>query len=497
MQSFTDISIMNLHGNSKKKEKCPDGSKDENVFDIQQGVAVGILVKEFQKKAEATVHYADLWGLREAKSDLLYELDIKETEWGDVRPQTPNYFFIPQETKLLTEYEKGWKLTEIFPVNSVGVVTARDHFTIRWSREEVWQTIQDFRNISEEEARGKYALRADVRDWKVRLAQEDIRSSGPKRRGIVPLLYRPFDVRYTYYTGRSRGYICMPRPEVMQHMFEGNNVGLITVRKAPPGSLCNYFLASRHIISNGAIRSDNQSIDTFFPLYLKTVSEAKTHGQAPLKLTPSRSKISSKSRRVNLRLEFVHDLETRLRLKFDPDGSSDAKTIGPDDVFYYVYAVFYSASYRERYAQFLKIDFPRVPLTSDSDLFAGLVEKGANLVSLHLMESPKLAQFITRYEQPGEHLIENVRYAEPSPSAGIKSGRVYINKTQYFEGVPKEVWEFHIGGYQVCEKWLKDRKGRKLSSHDIDHYQKIIVALKETIRLMQEIDEIIPGWPLP
>ena len=188
-------------------------------------------------------------------------------------------------------------------------------------------------------------------------------------------------------------------------------------------------------------------------------------------------------------------------------------------MFHYIYAVFHSPTYRKRYAEFLKIDFPRVPLTSDRKLFAGLCRKGAELVSLHLMESPQLSQFVTKYEQKGDHLVEKARWEETAADKNVRAtkkkgkgkvgqtflsanqptGRVWINKTQYFEGVPKQVWGFHIGGYQVCAKWLKDRKkaGRKLSADDIEHYQKIVVALNETIRLMREIDDLIPGWPLP
>jgi hypothetical protein len=169
----------------------------------------------------------------------------------------------------------------------------------------------------------------------------------------------------------------------------------------------------------------------------------------------------------------------------------EVEVLTPEDIFNYAYAVFHSPAYRSRYAEFLKIDFPRLPLTSDKALFKSLAEKGAFLVSLHLMESPLLDAIITRYEVKGDHAVEIVSYDE-------KTQRVSINKTQYFEGVPPEVWSFHIGGYQVCEKWLKDRKGRKLTIDDIEHYQKIVVALKETIRLMKEIDETIEehgGWP--
>jgi hypothetical protein len=199
-------------------------------------------------------------------------------------------------------------------------------------------------------------------------------------------------------------------------------------------------------------------------------------------------------------------------LNFVPTGTGDLKkNFGPEDVFHYIYAVFHSPTYRERYAEFLKIDFPRVPLTSDSGLFRQLAEQGAELVALHLMESPTLKDLITHYPTPGDDLVAkgHPRYlapGQPDPETGkaLKEGRVYISKSrpkenkkgQYFEGVPPEIWDFHIGGYQVCEKWLKDRRERRLSYDDLTHYQKIVVALKETIRIMQEIDDAIPSWPI-
>ncbi|MGA2588250.1 MAG: type ISP restriction/modification enzyme [Candidatus Aminicenantales bacterium] len=161
----------------------------------------------------------------------------------------------------------------------------------------------------------------------------------------------------------------------------------------------------------------------------------------------------------------------------------------PEDIFNYAYAVFHSPTYRTRYAEFLKIDFPRLPLTSSLKLFRALAAKGEELVALHLLESPKVNDFITGFPIKGDNVVEKVQYAD-------KDKRVWINKTQYFSGVPKAVWEFHIGGYQVCEKWLKDRKGRKLSYDDIQHYQKIVIALNETIRLMAKIDALIPSWPI-
>ena len=214
---------------------------------------------------------------------------------------------------------------------------------------------------------------------------------------------------------------------------------------------------------------------TTFPLYLYPVE-----GKPWLE----------EGRRPNLNPEFIKAFSDKLGLKFIEDGKGDLEeTFGPEDVFNYAYAVFHSPTYRSRYAEFLKIDFPRLPLTSDGELFKALADKGAELVSLHLMESPKLNNLITKYPVVGPNQVEAVRYDEANQ-------RVYINKSQYFEGVSPEVWNFHIGGYQVCQKWLKDRKGRTLSYDELTHYQKVVVALKETIHLMQEIDELIPGWPI-
>lgn len=165
------------------------------------------------------------------------------------------------------------------------------------------------------------------------------------------------------------------------------------------------------------------------------------------------------------------------------------KSITPEEIFNYAYAVFHSPTYRTRYAEFLKIDFPRLPLTNNIKLFRGLAAKGAELVAFHLLESPKVNNYITGFPEKGDNTVEKVQYTD-------KDKRVWINKAQYFSGVPKAAWEFHIGGYQVCDKWLKDRKGRTLSYDDIQHYQKVVVALNETIRLMAEIDKLIPSWPI-
>ena len=510
MNSFTDIYVLNLHGNSKKKERAPDGSPDENVFDIQQGVTLGIFVKEPEKAGPAKVYYSDLWGLRESKYQGLFEMEVKSTRWEGLSPHSPVYLFAPQDTNLSIEYESGWKLPDVFLVNSVGIVTARDSLTIHWSRDGIWKTVGDFASRSPEDAREKYELGPDAQDWKVELAQQDIRESGPEQQKVTPLMYRPLDFRFTYYTGRASGFICRPRPEAMRHMLNAKNLALLATRQTRDKW---DVLVTRTPVGHKSLSA--YDITSLFPLILCQAPGKDDKGQGEL------GEVATK--RANLQPNFIKELEKSLGLSFLEDGKGDLdNTFGPEDVFNYIYAVFHSPTYRTRYAEFLKSDFPRMPLTSDLNLFRELCAKGAELVALHLLESPKLEKPIARYPVKGPDLVDKgfPKYVAPgepepfllaqgsppslAPLAVLKEGRVYINKGdpqsgatgQYFEGVPPEVWNFHIGGYQVCEKWLKDRRGRTLTYEDLEHYCKVITALRETIRLMAEIDAAIHKWPI-
>ncbi|MBC8265202.1 MAG: N-6 DNA methylase, partial [Anaerolineales bacterium] len=229
MQTFDETYVLDLHGNSLKRETCPDGSKDENVFDIRQGVAIAFFIK-LGAGDQAKMYHADLWGLRQDKYDWLLDHDVEITDWQEIHPKPEFYLFLPRDEAALERYNEFVKVTEIFPVNSVGIVTARDRLTIHWTPDEAWQTVITFANMDPELARKAYKLRKDVRDWKVAWAQQDLKESGLDRDKIVPILYRPFDVRYTYYTGNSRGFHCMPRRDVMLHMLAGKNMGLCVGR---------------------------------------------------------------------------------------------------------------------------------------------------------------------------------------------------------------------------------------------------------------------------
>jgi len=475
LNTFTEIYIFNLHGNSKKKEVAPDGSKDENVFDIQQGVTISIFIKEAGKTSHAKVHYADLWGKREGKYLVLAETDINLTKWNELEPTSPHYLFVPQDINLLSEYEKGWKITDISPINSTGIVTARDGFVIGLEQASVQKRLEIFldKKLGDTEVQNQLSLSENYM-WRVTEARKQLMAINDWESFFKRILYRPFDYRSIYY---HPSVVWRTRSNVMRHMMAGNNIGLYTNREV--NGEFHHILCSRDIINDCTVSLQTKERTYIFPLYLYPVE--------------GEMQLDKGNRRPNFNSEFIKVFSEKLGLKFIEDGKGDLQeTFGPEDIFNYAYAVFHSPDYRSRYVEFLRRDFPRLPLTSDKVLFKLLAEKGATLVSLHLMESPLLNNLITKYEVKGDHTVDKVNYDE-------KTQRVSINKTQCFEGVPPEVWNFHIGGYPVCEKWLKDRKGRKLTIDDIAHYQEIVVALKETIRLMQEIDEAIEshgGWPV-
>jgi predicted helicase len=457
MKTFDEIYILNLHGNSKKRERTPDGSKDENVFDIQQGVAVGIFIKSNNKQEKAIVRHSEFWGTREDKYSLLLDHDVQNTNWKVLSPESPFKLFVPQNNGLLNEYQTGHKINDIFPIGSVGIVTGQDRNTIGFKKE---QTID-------------LALENSLSDH-----------------SIEPILYRPFDTRMIVYDSRV---VVRMRSEVMKQMLIGSNIGIAIPRRVETVGPWQHIMVSEKILEHVAVSL--KTIDSLLPLYLYQSSPEISSRQDQFAESPLKYPIKN-GRIPNLNPDFVSAFASRLGLQFVSDGHGDLSTkFGPEDIFHYIYAVFHSPTYRQRYAEFLKIDFPRVPMTSSPELFRKLCILGEELVALHLLESPYLSQLVTRYPVVGDNIVEKgfpkfVAYEEGAP------GYVYINKSQYFEGVPKEVWEFHVGGYQVCEKWLKDRRGRQLSFDDLMHYQKVVVALKETARLMAEIDKAIPGWPI-
>jgi len=507
MKTFDDIYVLDLHGNSKKKEKAPNGSKDENVFDIQQGVAIAIFVKRGAVADQpALVHHADLWGLREihgenadgqkvisgGKYAWLWENDLESTPWDVLTPQAPFYLFTPQDTDLRAEYEKGWKLTEILPINNTGLITSRDRFVFGYSKDELLTRLNDFANSSLEYASEVYGLR-DVRETSLSKSQLLIKNLENLEKEITVCQYRPFDKRLLFY---HHSLVRWPVYDVMNHMIAGKNIALISAR-SNKSQCADHFFCTRFIMETKCGESTTQSC--LFPLYIypsKSVKNLSFDYAGTSSNNAQEEDINLLIPTPNLDPSFTKELSSNLKLTFIPENKGTLiETFGPEDIFHYMYAVFHCPTYRSRYAEFLKIDFPRLPLTSNRDLFRELCHLGGELVGLHLLEKRPTVK--TAFPMAGDGLVETVRYTEPGE--GSDQGRVWINTTQYFEGVAPEVWNFHIGGYQVCQKWLKDRKGRQLTYDDITHYQHIVAALGETIRLMAEIDAAIEahgGWPL-
>ena len=441
MRTFDEIYVLDLHGNAKKREIAPDGSKDDNVFDIMQGVAIALFVRKPGRRSGAVrVFCADLFGARKGKYRYLAEHDLTRTRWRQIDPCGPSYLFKPQRGRLRREYLNGWSLSQAMPVSNVGIVTGRDKMTVAFDEQ------------------GARALAAGVR-----------LDPGCMK----PLTYRPYDRRFLLY---DASVVTRPRLDVMRHMMAGPNLALIATRQTR--DKWDIFV-TRDLSGHKSCAAFD--INSVFPIYLYE------NGNLPPSLFEQ-----DNGRRPNLAGDFIEEISRRLQLRFVPDGRGNTKkTFGPEDVLHYAYAVFHSPTYRKRYAEFLKIDFPRLPLTGDKGLFAALVRLGRELVALHLLETVPTPA--ASYPCQGDNVVRRVDYKPPTSHS---PGRVCINDRQYFANVPPEVWEFHVGGYQVCHKWLKDRKGRSLSYDDIEHYRRMTEAVRGTLRLMEEIDKAIPGWPL-
>ncbi len=450
LDTFTDIYLLDLHGNSRMKESAPDGSVDENVFDIQQGVAIAIFVKEAGKLGPAKVRHADLWGTRDAKYASLSTSDLLTTDWQTVEPESPDYRFKPWDKKLETEYAQWRKITDIMPVNSAGIVTGQDKVAIRWSADEMSHTARDFEFPADENM------------------DENL---------VVPILYRPFDIRYTYY---SDSFITRRRRNVMQHILADGNTGLAFMRQVAVNDEYSHFGVYEEIVDNRAFYS-SKGIMQFAPLYLYPTDQEIASGL-----------YADGEREANLAPGFTDDLARRTGLTFIPDGPGNLQeTFGPEDVFHYIYAVFHSPTYRERYDQFLRSDFPRVPPPGDASLFREMAGVGRRLVEAHLLRSESVSATLVGFPVPGDNVVA-AGYPKYAPGDADDDGRVYINTSQYFAGVAPAVWDFRIGGYQPMDKWLKDRRRRALSTYpDVEHYRRMAAAIAETITQMSEIDGVI------
>ena len=482
LKTYDKIYTIDLHGNSKKKETAPDGSIDQNVFDIMQGVSINIFVKTGKKKTSdlGKVFHFDLFGKREFKYDFLLENSLKTVPYIELPNIASNYFFVNKDFEQQNEYNKGFAVNELFVLNSVGIVTARDEFTIHDTKNEVQKTIEEFLNLDDEIARRRFKLGKDVRDWQVNFARKDLQSSINRNGIFCKISYRPFDDRWTFYTGNSKGFHCYPRNEVMQHLLGGDNLGLMTCRQIAIDNW-EHIGITKNIADDSRVSNRTKERGYIFPLYIYSKIKAQQSINPTAVRSPNLNSKIVQEIAKKLGLDFVPEKEVEGNVCFvnSPEIRDDFKTtFAPIDLLDYIYAVLHSPNYREKYKEFLKIDFPRVPYPKDSETFWQLVRLGGQIRQIHLLESPLVEKYITQYPVDGNNLVGKLKFEE---------GKVYINETQYFANVPEVAWNFYIGGYQPAQKWLKDRKDRNLEFDDILHYQKIIVALTETDRLMKEI----------
>lgn len=472
LDSFNTIYLLNLHGSNRRTEAIPIGQRDENVFDISQGVCILLCAKESDNPAPAKVYYADLWGSREEKYKTLSETEVKSTEWSELQPTSSYYLFVPQATDYSAEYESGWEITSIFHGGSVGIATGRDRFTIHRTAEDVYETVTDFVSLSVDEARARYSLPGDSRDWRVHFAQTDIRNHPDSEQHTKPIYYRPFDTRWTYYTGQTSGFHARPRRDVMHHLLVENPA--LCVCRVVKSPTWQHVLITDQITDKSYISNKTSESTYVFPLYLYP-------NPAELGLETERS--------VNFKPAFLTALSEALEL---PQAApfSLPEGISPEEVLAYIYAVLHSPTYRERYYDFLKYDFPCIPLPQDIAQFRTLAALGQRLINWHLLKASRPEVAPTgrrvpaghRFEGEGDGVVGRVRYLD---------GRVWINATQYFTDVPMEVWEYEIGSYRVCEKWLRDRKGEVLRHEDVRRYRAILVAVAETLGVMMEVDGVL------
>jgi predicted helicase len=512
LESFDKIYILDLHGNAKKKEVSPDGTPDQNVFDIMQGVSINLFIKTNKKKKKelAKVFHYDLFGKRELKYDFLNENSVKKIEWNNLDYAEPNYYYVKKDFTGDNEYEKGFKIDELFLTSNTGIETGRDDFFIDWNQELLNNKVK---NVFENKNNINLLEQFKIIDSSSFRVKEKLLNSEFDKKNILKIMYRPFDIRYTYYDfnlQRRASY------NTVKHLMK-ENLALTTCRQQSTFDF-QHILVSNCITERCTVSLQTKETGYVFPLYLyPDTANPMLDATSSSRDAIHRVSTEEPNRKPNLNMDIVNEIAGKLGLAFIDDGmvidnnavvgNGRDRSLRPIDLLDYIYAVLHSPTYRETYKEFLKIDFPRIPYPSIST-FWQLVKLGGELRQIHLLESDVVNTYITSYPVDGDNVVGKISYVtdiasnskdamnrvstEKSSIENPQSsfGNVFINDKQYFANVPEVAWNFYIGGYQPAQKWLKDRKDRALGYEDILHYQKIIVALTETDRIMKEIDEV-------
>ncbi len=494
LEAFDQLYILDLHGNILKGETSPDGSKDENVFDIKQGTSIIFMIKKKKKDHQPQMFHFDLWGTRNNKYKYLQDNDVSSVNWIQIFPRTPDYFFYPIDWTLWEEYKKGWKLTDIFSDHGVGIVTARDKLTIHPTEEDIWNTVIDFGTLSADEARKKYRLGKDAESWRVVSAQNDLRKIGLdkavsrkngqikiidetftnqlKEQYIKPVNYRPFNKKYTFYTGNSNGFLARPVYSIMKHLLQEDNLSLITTRLTK-GEEFKHVFVSNILFEQIFLSSKTSNSAYSFPLYITSQNDDEL--------------------RDNISQQFIHNLSSHWNLTYLDNPANEGELVSnfsSKDIFHYIYAILHSEIYRNRYKNFLGLDFPRIPFSANLDLVRELVSNGKELVQLHLMDITNKNIILEgesefHFSKASDIMVKNKRKKK------YKSGKLYLNDEYYVDGISEKVYKFHIGGYPIIEKWIRENNNKLISSRTIRILKNIISIIKVTLALSDQIDKVI------
>ncbi|WP_136696103.1 type ISP restriction/modification enzyme [Campylobacter jejuni] len=466
MQSFDKIYILNLHGDTRKKEKAPDGSKDDNVFDIMQGVSINIFIKQNSKVKNTKIYYHDLYGKRKDKYEFLYENDLNSIKWTLVKNNEPFYLFLPQNNDLLEEYNKGISVKDMFMLSGVGICSKRDNIVFHNNKENLMQLLKDFNTKTKDELYKIYDIGEDSRDWKLDSAIKAVNKNCDNLENFIKKChYRPFDKKWTYYIENSKAFMAYPVYDIFEHFLENENIGLICDRGTKLNNIDNIFISSKiidlHLVGSGSY---------IYPLYLYPTTRSKKFLK---KENPNFNEENFTSKIENFKESFRTFIDEFYKEKFSPE-----------DILGYIYAVLFHKIYREKYLDFLKIDFPKIPFTKDKNTFKNLSKLGLKLVNLHLLKNDELDFNV------GEALfkdIKNKNFKIQKIKYNKDTKELFINESLYFNKVSPEIYEFKIGGYAVLDKYLKSHK-----EEDIDHkhFTLIIQTLNETLKIQDEISKI-------
>lgn len=491
LKSFNEIYIVNLHGNTRKKEVSPDGSKDENVFDIMQGVSINIFVRYTQNidelnnvnsithkynRESAAVYYYDLYGKREYKYKFLFDNNIKSIEWNKLEYKEPFFLFIKQDENLREEYEGFYSIKDMFKISGVGICSKRDNIVFQNSKEKLIKLLNDFINKDKEELYKLYDIGEDSRDWKLDTAIKTIKENeNALENYIMKCHYRPFDFKYTYYVNKSRAFMAYPVYDIFEHFLrDDENIALNVARQSKVSGGWHYSFMTSGIVDLSLMGGGNTGAGYIFPLYLCNTPNAikniqsQDYGDTALFKKTASNPFQNADKIENFTVNFRNFIDEKYSFHFSPE-----------DILGYIYAVLFHKTYRTKYIDFLKIDFPKIPFTDSKDIFIKLSSIGTQLYNLHLMKDNNLNNDVGEglYKDDKNNKIEKPLYNE-------KENKLFINKSLYFDKVSKEVWLYKIGGYQVLDKYLKSHKGEDI---DFSYFQKIIQILDKSLNLENEI----------